>query len=179
MTKNRTTALVKSPFLSIKRAGKDFKIVNNITGKKFLVDKQAIDVINKFEAPTLLSECNFNQGVEASIHYLVNNGVLVPSNHKIAALNHRQLVSQTLFSVKEYKEKADEKNIVFLGIPFGAGNPVSSDTKKFPDYLRLFLEKKIYLKPGLLLKMKLHIVCIRIHQAIGRSILSKQLSTIG
>lgn len=145
MTKNNITALQKSSFVHIKKEGQGYKIINKITGKQFLVDQNAMEVINQFEQPTTLEQCGFNESIVASIHYLVDLGVLVPSSHKAVALNKRQLVSQKLFGVREYNEKIKENNIVFLGIPFGSGNPVSADSWKFPDYLRMFLEKKINL----------------------------------
>jgi agmatinase len=143
MTKNRITALQKSSFVKIQKEGKVYRIIHNVSGKQFVVDKKAIDVINLFEKPTTLEECNFDQLVENSIIYLVNNGVLVPTTNKKAALNRRQLVAQKLFGVKEYKPNQKDKNVVFLGVPFGGGNPVSRDTYKFPDYLRAFLDRKL------------------------------------
>ncbi len=143
MTKNRITALQKSSFVKIQKEGKVYRIIHNVSGKQFVVDQKAIDVINLFDTPTTLEECNFDSLVENSIIFLVNNGVLVPTSNKKAALERRQLVSQKLFGVKEYKPKQKDKNVVFLGVPFGSGNPVSRDTCKFPDYLRAFLDRKL------------------------------------
>jgi hypothetical protein len=82
MTKNRITALQKSSFVKIQKEGKVYRIIHNVSGKQFVVDKKAIDVINLFDTPTTLEECNFDQLVENSIIYLVNNGVLVPTTNK-------------------------------------------------------------------------------------------------
>lgn len=148
MTRNRTTSLVKSSFAKIKKDGDIYRIINKVTGKQFAVDANAIEVINSFNTPKVLEDANFSEGVLNSIRYLVNNGVLVSAGNKIAALNHRQLTAHTLFGVKEYRENQEDKNVVFTGVPFGAGNPVSSETKKFPDFFRLFMEKKLSLTPG-------------------------------
>lgn len=136
---NETADLVRSSFLKIKKDSDQYKIAHIISGKQFKVDRQTVEVLNFFKTPHKISELDCSTEFKSSIQYLVRGGLLVEAEQKLQETFQLQQSNVPVFGFLPYNPSASGQ-VVFTGVPFGGGNPISSASKRFPAYLRRFAQ---------------------------------------
>jgi len=128
--------LIKSPFIRITDNNESPVISNAITGKKISANTKTIELINLFIQATSVDPELFSENSLTTINQLVKMDILVDINELEYSTYKRTMTSSRIFGAQELNSKSDEANLVFIGVPFGDGNPGSGDTRDFPNLLR-------------------------------------------
>lgn len=120
--------LIKSPFFNVEI--EKHILTDTVTGKKFKVSKDIIEFALSYDSNTKYSQEN-----ELIINELFSINFLLKESDKNKITFQLKLQNDSIFGFQSYKHE-EERNIVFIGIPFGGGNYTSNDTRKFPDIFR-------------------------------------------
>ncbi len=132
--------LVKSSFLRTTQAeDESFKIAHIISGRQFVVDQATVEVLDYFKEPQLVKEEELSTDMSKSLKYMIKGGMLVELDKQLQETYHLKLSNNTLYGFKEYNAGVKEQQVVFIGVPFGSGNPSSSYPKYFPEHLRRYI----------------------------------------
>lgn len=126
------------------KSDENIKLVNNVTLDQFLVSKELMNFINSFEKGetldniTNLYENDYTEDFEFLVkkNILLNEDVFYKETYKCQLPKNRYFRIKPLLGDDKFSNK-----IVFIGIPFGKGNPSDSGTAFFPYNFRTLSEK--------------------------------------
>jgi agmatinase len=139
--------------VEVRKTNQAYELVNFITGKCYKVSEQVVDILKDFKEKreinyleSKLLNSNFSQTeIDNLVSFLIRSEILLDSNkdQTIHVVKH----TSSAFDVG-FKDisKLEADNIVFLGIPFGNGNPTDNKCKDFPDDFREFSTKFLSLR---------------------------------
>jgi len=144
---------ITSRAVEIRKSNQAYELVNFITGKSYKVSEQVVDIlkdyndkkdINYLKSKLLLF--NFSKpDIDNLINFLIKSEILLDSkrDQTIHVVKH----TSSIFDVG-FKDisNLEANNIVFLGVPYGNGNPTDNKCKDFPNDFRNFSSKFLSLK---------------------------------
>ncbi len=139
MKSNTILTLSKSGYLKTQREKEHYKITHLISGRQYQVCEDTVNVLNYFGSPSAIQTADLSEAMQKSVQYLLENGLLIDQESKFKDTFLTHLPSKTIFNVPVYDSQKTGQ-LVFLGVPFGGGNPSSPDPKRFPGFLRSFVE---------------------------------------
>lgn len=122
----------------------NIKLVNKVTLDQFLVSEELMKFINSFEKGNILDNVNssFENDYIEDFDFLIQKKILLNEDDFYKETYKCQLPRNRYFRVKPlFDDDTFNNKIVFVGIPFGKGNPSDSGTAFFPHNFRTLSEK--------------------------------------
>jgi len=121
------------------------KVLNRMTGLSYKFGSAAANIYRYIKEHNLCStdevvrqfeECS-KEEIESIFHYFHSKRLILTEDATDLACITKK--DTPLFGLSDYLKKG---NLAFLGIPFGAGNPLPNSCANFPDYLRVQLRSQ-------------------------------------
>lgn len=125
-----------------------YYIVNSISKKPFLTTSKVSELFNSFqgrefeldELQSFYKEMYTKEDIDSVISRFLKHKILIPSQYDETLVVIPPVFP--LFGQSKRCEIEDIKDsVVILGIPYGKGNPISTEVSKFPNKFRKFLHK--------------------------------------
>lgn len=146
-----------SACLSVRgRSEGGYQIAHLLTGKQFQIKSNVVRVLQQLQQATTIDElCNKlpdlpPAAVGQVVQFLLKNKLIFDAtDNSDEDLFYVHQPTQRLFNLPENKTHVHEPGIVFIGVPYGGGNGLSSGCEQFPSALRTYTrEQKIDFGPG-------------------------------
>ncbi|MEL7006638.1 MAG: hypothetical protein AAFN93_28520, partial [Bacteroidota bacterium] len=144
-----TDKLYRTPsFVMFEQEEKNVKATNLITGKYYQLGQSHHQLIEFFKEPRSCSDFAIANGLNVGIvqkaaDELVRIDLLYPEgeeNSETAQLTPSR-PGNRLFNLPTYNDRNDKSKILFIGCPFGKGNPQSDGSKEFPESVRVYANR--------------------------------------
>jgi agmatinase len=128
----------KAKYIEIIEKNKgDFLLINEVTLDQFLIKSHLKDLIVSFKDGADIEKCD--PTLKEELSFLIEKKILIEESVFGFETYNCQIPNDTYFRLKPLKQEEEKFNkIVFLGIPYGKGNPSDFRTSNFPSTFRTF-----------------------------------------
>ena len=144
---------ITSKAVEIRKDNQSYEVVNFITGKSYKVSEPVVDVLNDYYdkkdikfIETKLLKYNFSKiDIDNLTDFLIRSEILLDSKRDQTIHVVKHIASTFDVGFKDIS-KLEKNQIVFLGVPYGNGNPTDNKCKDFPNDFREFSSKFLSLR---------------------------------
>ncbi len=144
------TRYLVSACLSVRSRGESgYRIAHLLTGKQFQIKPGVIRVLQQLQQAATINQLYDAlpdlppAAIDLTVQFLLKNKLVFDATTETAEdLFYVHQPTDRLFNLPTNKTHAEEPGVVFIGVPYGGGNSLSSGCEQFPSAVRAYTKRQ-------------------------------------